>query len=210
MRVYLQDSILIALTGPEFAVLSTEQQHAAAAPHHNRRTRMSAPVPLTERLSSVALQHNSATLQFIRVYLSLVAGCCAGVLGLTGWSGLGFYAASTLLHTLFVLQRIYQSSLKSSKSDALKSYFADWQTLACQHVVQSGLVSFAHTTASGLQTIDDLSDNRMRQVTVNPLPPVDCFESIRRRVVVQTPLARSIDHASKARIAGASCHCITR
>ena len=55
------------------------------------------PLLLTERLSGPHYQHNAQTLAFTRTSTSVLAGCVAGVLGLTGLYGFLFYLLSILL-----------------------------------------------------------------------------------------------------------------
>ncbi|KAI9164499.1 hypothetical protein H9P43_008358 [Blastocladiella emersonii ATCC 22665] len=47
-------------------------------------------------ISAAAVAHNARSLDFMRSLFSVVAGTAAGVLGLTGFAGFGFYIAASL------------------------------------------------------------------------------------------------------------------
>ena len=64
------------------------------------------PVLLTERISGLHYQHNAQTLGFTRTSTSVLAGCVAGVLGLTGFYGFLFYFLSILLAAAVWLYRL--------------------------------------------------------------------------------------------------------
>ena len=68
---------------------------------------MSRHLPLlVERLSGPQVMHNAQTLAFTRTSVSILAGCVAGVLGLTGAYGFAFYLLSVLLSTAVWIQRM--------------------------------------------------------------------------------------------------------
>eukprot|EP00457_Paulinella_chromatophora_P018274 gb/GEZN01019545.1/.p1 GENE.gb/GEZN01019545.1/~~gb/GEZN01019545.1/.p1 ORF type:complete len:112 (-),score=12.36 gb/GEZN01019545.1/:363-698(-) len=78
-------------------------------------------VPAGERLSPKNLQHNNLLLNNSRVLTACVSGFVAGVLGLTGWSGLFFYVFATALTSGFLF-------LKSDFHPEI--YFQSWTSLA--------------------------------------------------------------------------------
>ncbi|KNE59219.1 hypothetical protein AMAG_03537 [Allomyces macrogynus ATCC 38327] len=47
--------------------------------------------------SDAALMHNTQVLTFCRSAFAIVAGITAGILGLTGWAGFGFFVVATLV-----------------------------------------------------------------------------------------------------------------
>ncbi|KAJ3355375.1 hypothetical protein GGF32_002053 [Allomyces javanicus] len=47
--------------------------------------------------SDAALMHNIQVLTFCRSAFAIVAGITAGILGLTGWAGFGFFVVATLV-----------------------------------------------------------------------------------------------------------------
>ena len=65
------------------------------------------PLLLTERLSGPHYQHNAQTLAFTRTSTSVLAGCVAGVLGLTGLYGFLFYLLSILLSAALWYYRLH-------------------------------------------------------------------------------------------------------
>ena len=68
---------------------------------------MSRALPLlTERLSPPQVMHNAQALAFTRTSVSILSGCIAGVLGLTGSFGFAFYLLSVLLSFLVWMQRM--------------------------------------------------------------------------------------------------------
>ena len=64
------------------------------------------PLLLKDRISGLHYQHNTQTLGFTRTSTSVLAGCVAGVLGLTGLIGFLFYLLSILLSAAVWLYRV--------------------------------------------------------------------------------------------------------
>jgi len=89
--------------------------------------------PLSERLSGPQVVHNTQTLAFTRTSVSILAGCLAGVLGLTGSLGFAFYLLSVLLSTLAWLHRLH--------FDASPYFASSWRALALDGL-SSGLMSY--------------------------------------------------------------------
>jgi len=93
---------------------------------------MTQTIPLNEKPSPNAMAHNASVLQFTRIYLSLLAGCIAGVLGLTGIWGFGFYLLSSLLGSLVMLKR---------NQNKMHDFFPNKIQFFTMHIGQGALVS---------------------------------------------------------------------
>ena len=88
---------------------------------------------LVERLSAPQVVHNAQTLAFSRTSVSILAGCIAGVFGLTGVWGFAFYLLSVLLTAAVWWQRL---------GGQAKPYFAgSWRAVAMDGL-SSGLMSY--------------------------------------------------------------------
>lgn len=56
-----------------------------------------------EVYNELAIRNNCDIVEYCRTALSIVAGCTAGILGLTGFNGFGFYILASLLMTGMLL-----------------------------------------------------------------------------------------------------------
>lgn len=56
-----------------------------------------------EVYNELAIRNNCDIVEYCRTALSIVAGCTAGILGLTGFSGFGFYILASMLMTVILL-----------------------------------------------------------------------------------------------------------
>ena len=88
--------------------------------------------PLIEKPSPEAMNHNASILQFTRIYLSLLAGCVAGVLGLTGFWGFVFYFFSSFLASGIMLYR---------NQNKMNEFFPQKTQFFTMHLGQGALVS---------------------------------------------------------------------
>ncbi|ORX78678.1 hypothetical protein BCR32DRAFT_234868 [Anaeromyces robustus] len=56
-----------------------------------------------EKLNVVSMMENNQTAQAIRILASLFGGFAAGIMGLTGWSGIIFYGILSVVIFFFIL-----------------------------------------------------------------------------------------------------------
>eukprot|EP00808_Paulinella_micropora_P005503 g5713.t1 len=75
---------------------------------------------LKDRLSTTNLQHNNQIINNSRTLTACVAGCIAGIIGLTGWWGLLFYLFAAALTSGFLF-------MKSNFDPQI--YFQSWTAL---------------------------------------------------------------------------------
>eukprot|EP00877_Chromochloris_zofingiensis_P002155 jgi/Chrzof1/11940/Cz06g15120.t1 len=73
-------------------------------------------------------KHNYGVVYFLRIYMTVVAGAAAGILGLTGIPGFVLYLISQAACTVPIL-------LKSGAN--IKKYFTNWTQVLVEHVFSS-------------------------------------------------------------------------
>ncbi|KAJ3376114.1 hypothetical protein GGF31_000181 [Allomyces arbusculus] len=83
-----------AAAGSSPVVPSAVSTSAKSVTPHSDTAAARAPPQL---FSDAALMHNTQVLTFCRSAFAIVAGITAGILGLTGWAGFGFFVVATLV-----------------------------------------------------------------------------------------------------------------
>jgi hypothetical protein len=73
--------------------------------------------------SREAMMHNNKTIDLIRTFLTIVGGCCAGILGCTGYNGAVLYVCLYLFMQLFFLVLMGFDSAKYTTVTPVKFLF---------------------------------------------------------------------------------------
>ena len=80
-------------------------------------------VRLDKLMSPEAAQANARCLYFCRIFISIVGGCAAGVMGLHGLAGLAFYALTVLAVTAAYLLVVGRAGGRFSSSSSPLLFF---------------------------------------------------------------------------------------
>ncbi|KAI9225057.1 hypothetical protein BC828DRAFT_394875 [Blastocladiella britannica] len=121
------------------ASTSDATTHTTSVSRSTTATKETAPPTAPPRMTSgAATQHNARVLDFARSSFAAVAGSTAGILGLTGLQGFGFYAAaSLLLAAVLVLVKCVRVGAPPAKFFANPAY-----ELVVEGVSASGLFAY--------------------------------------------------------------------
>jgi hypothetical protein len=89
-----------------------------------------------DRLAPQHVKHNLEVVHFTRTWVSIVGGCCCGILGLTNWSGFLFYLLTSLLTSVVLLAKV-----GGVDPHSVKERFVGWGALTTDGLV-AGCMSF--------------------------------------------------------------------
>ena len=90
-------------------------------------------VRLDRMLSPDAVAANARVMYFCRIFMSIVGGCAAGVMGLHGLAGLAFYVLSVAAVT---------AALVAKTGMQVERYFANWGSLGILDGFSQGALSY--------------------------------------------------------------------
>ncbi|ORZ37428.1 hypothetical protein BCR44DRAFT_125417 [Catenaria anguillulae PL171] len=92
--------------------------------------------PQPRLTSATAMAHNARVLDFLRSTFSAIVGSTAGILGLTGFQGFGFYIAASLFFSLLI------TLIKCRPGSPAKYFQSPAWELGVESMSASGLFSY--------------------------------------------------------------------
>jgi len=91
-------------------------------------------LPAAERLAPHLIKHNVEQIFFIRTFVSIIGGCCCGILGLTNWDGFAFYLFTAALTAIVCWMKMGGKGVKTYFTSA-SAFTVDGLVGACMSYV---------------------------------------------------------------------------